>query len=233
MTVFCYKKLDKAMRLGDRFKKIREDRGLDLVSMSKLTRIPIKYLTALEDGHYSRLPKAKAHRLAYVREIAKTFQLSIAECLEKFENEFGLADTDRDHPSKGIQLFPFASISIFIRNIAAISLVFVFAGYLTWQVRGILQPPHLAIFSPTEGFVALSPRTTIEGKTEKESKLTINGADVMVNEQGVFSADIDLSPGVNTIQISATKKHGKTTTITRHVVVKLPANREPLTLKNN
>jgi cytoskeletal protein RodZ len=233
MTVFCYKKLDKAMRLGDKFKKIREDRGIDLASLSKTTRIPIKYLEAIENGFYPKLPKAKAHRIAYIREIAKFFQLPAMECVEKFENEFGLADTPLEHPTQGVRLFPFASISIFIRNLAAISLVFVFAGYLAWQVRGILQPPHLAIYSPNEGFVATTPRTTIEGETEKESHLTINGADVMVSEQGKFTADIDLSPGVNTIQVSATKKHGKTTTITRHIVVKLPANRDPLTLNKN
>jgi cytoskeletal protein RodZ len=233
MTMFCFKKVNPCLRLGDKIKKTREDRGLDLISVSKLTRIPQKYLTAIETGNYSLLPMAKAHRIAYIREIAKIFQLPAEECLEQFENEFGLAGADLEHPRRGIKLFPFSSISIFIRNFAAFAMVFVFAGYLMWQVRGILQPPHLAVFSPDEGFIVATAHTTIEGETEKESRLTVNGADVMVNEQGKFSAQIDLGPGVNTIQISATKKHGKTTTITRHIVVKLPAGRDPLTLKNN
>ena len=66
------------------------------------------------------------------------------------------------------------------------------------------------------------PQTLIEGETEKETKLTVNGKDVMVNEAGRFSTEIDLNDGVNTIAVSVTKKHGKTTTITRHVVVRLP-----------
>lgn len=222
-----------AVRLGDKIRMTREDRGLDLISVSKLTRIPLKYLEALENGQYSKLPEAKAHRLAYVREVAKIFQLSPVDCTEQFENEFGLADANLSHPRRGVRLFPFASISIFVRNFAAFAMVIVFAGYLIWQVRGILQPPQLAIFSPIEGLVATSAHTVIEGETEKESRLTINGAEVMVNEEGRFSAQIDLSAGVNTIQISATKKHGKTSTITRHIVVKLPAGHEPLTLKNN
>ena len=220
------------MRLGDKLKKLREDMGFKIDEVSKLTRIPLKYLEALENGQYSRLPKAKAHRLAYVRELAKIYCVSVNECVEKFENEFGLADANLEHPTQGVKLFPFASISIFIRNFAAFTLVIIFAGYLAWQVRGVLQPPKLTIFTPTEGYVASALKTLIEGETEKESRLTINGSEIMVSEEGLFSANLDLSPGVNTIHVSATKKHGKTTTITRHVVVKLPANREPLTLKN-
>jgi cytoskeletal protein RodZ len=233
MTIFCFKKITPTIRLGDKLKTIREERGLDLISVSKLTRIPQKYLEALENGQYTLLPKAKAHRLAYVREIAKIFQLSPADSMEQFENEFGLTGADLSHPHRGVKLFPFASISIFVRNFAAFAMVIVFAGYLIWQVRGILQPPQLAIFAPIEGFVETSAHTVIEGETEPESRLTINGADVMVSEEGKFSAQIDLGAGVNTIQISATKKHGKTTTVTRHIVVKLPASHEPLTLKNN
>jgi transcriptional regulator with XRE-family HTH domain len=232
MTVFCYKKIDPVMRLGQRIKKTREERGLDFATVSKLTMIPVKYLEALENGKYSKLPKARAHRLAYIRELTKIFQLPTAELIEQFENESGFADTPLTHPKRAVRMFPFASISIFIRNISAFAMVFLFAGYLVWQVRGILEPPRLAIFSPSEGYIANSPHTIIEGETEKESRLTVNGQDVMVNEEGKFSAQIDLSAGVNTIQISATKKHGKTTTITRHIVVKLPTNREPVSLNN-
>jgi hypothetical protein len=42
----------------------------------------------------------------------------------------------------------------------------------------------------------------------------------MVNEQGHFETKVDLTTGLNTITILATKKHGKTTAITRHIVVK-------------
>ncbi len=219
------------MRLSDQIKTAREERSLDLPSISKLTRIPEKYLEALESGNYDLLPKAKSHRVAYVRELAKIYQLSPTKCLEQFDNEFGCADTHTGHPLRGINLFPFASISIFVRNIAAFSLVLIFSGYLIWQVRGILQPPNLAIYSPSEGYVVNGSHTFIEGQTERETKLTVNGAEVMVTEEGKFSTQIDLKAGVNTIQVSATKKHGKTTTITRHIVVKLPASRDPLTLK--
>lgn len=231
MTIFCIKKMKSAMRLAEKLKKTREEQGLDLQALFKCTRIPVKYLEAIEAGEFCKLPKAKAHRIAYIKEISKTLNLDSNECIDQLEKESGLDDSPFLHPHQSIRLFPFASISIFFRNATLVAMVFFFAGYLVWQVKGILEPPYLAVFSPTEGFVVSKPRTTIEGETEKESKLTVNGQEVMVSEEGKFSTEIDLSSGVNTIEIAATKKHGKTTSITRHIVVKLSPTADPVSLK--
>lgn len=211
------------MRLGDKLREARREKSLELIDVSRITRIPEKYLEAIEVGTFTILPKAKAHRVAYVREYAKILKLEPEDCLYQFEKEAGLDDTLKSHPHQNIKIFPFASISIFLRNILVGAVALSFAGYLMWQVNGVLQPPKLSVFFPSEGYVTAVPHTTIEGETEKESKLTVNGQEVMVNEQGKFSTAIDLSNGVNTVQILATKKHGKTTTITRHIVVKLPS----------
>jgi cytoskeletal protein RodZ len=217
------------MRLGEKFHKIRTERHLEVDTVSRMTRIPPKYLEAIESGSFCSLPKARSHRTAYIRELARILEISPEECLEQFDKEAGFKDAPITHPHQGIRMFPFASISIFVRNIAIGALVVSFAGYLIWQVKGILEPPYLTIFSPSEGYIVSTPKATVEGETEKESRLTVNGQEVMVSEQGKFSTQIDLGAGVNTIDISATKKHGKTTTITRHIVVKLPT--QPVTLK--
>jgi hypothetical protein len=41
----------------------------------------------------------------------------------------------------------------------------------------------------------------------------------MVGNDGHFSGQVDLSEGINTINIVASKKHGKTTAITRNIIV--------------
>lgn len=231
MTVFCYKKATPTLRLSDKIKKTREEQGLALTQVAEISRVPLKYVVAIEDGTFNNLPKARAHRLAYVRELSEALKLPSDECLKQFENEAGFDNTASSHPHQDIKLFPFASISIIVRNLIMASMVIFFAGYLVWQVRGILEPPYLAVFSPSEGYIVNKPKALIEGETEKETKLTVNGKEIMVSEQGKFSTEIDLSAGVNTIEISATKKHGKTTSVTRHVVVKLPSEAEPISLK--
>ena len=98
-----------------------------------------------------------------------------------------------------------------------------FVGYLLWQVNGILQPPKLFVFSPNEGSVSNKLTAIVQGETEKEVHLTVNGKEARPNDKGRFEIILDLSNGVNTITISATRKHGKMATVIRHVIVKSSA----------
>lgn len=220
MSVFCFKKIDTAVRLGDQFRQRRSNLKLTLEDVVEKTRIPLKYLAALESGHFTELPKAKSHRLAYVKEYATLLKLSPAVCVSQFTCEDGLEDSIFIHPHKAVRLLPFASVSTALRATILLALVVSFASYLVWQVKRVLEPPQLAVYSPEEGHVMKEPKTTIAGETERETHLTVNGQEILVREDGSFETTIDLTAGLNTITIEATKKHGKTTIVTRHVVAK-------------
>lgn len=220
MSIFCFKKIDSAVRLGDQLKSKRENLKISLEEVSEKTRIPSKYIEALENSDFTKLPKTTAHRLAYVKEYANFLGLSPKLAVCQFTCEDGLEDSNYIPPRQEVRFSRFASISIFVRNTVLISAVVFFAAYLVWQVKGVLEPPRLMVYSPEEGFVIKDTKTTIVGETDKETHLSINGQAVMVSEAGKFETSIDLSAGLNTITIEATKKHGKTTTIVRHVVAK-------------
>jgi trehalose/maltose hydrolase-like predicted phosphorylase len=83
-----------------------------------------------------------------------------------------------------------------------------------------LEPPKLFIYSPLDGYISKQTSTMVEGETEQGAKLVINGQDVDVNNQGRFSVKLDLVSGLNTLNISTAKKHGKTTKKTVYVIVK-------------
>jgi transcriptional regulator with XRE-family HTH domain len=220
MSIFCYKNLAPAIRLGKLLKAKRKKLKLSVAKIAALTYVQPKYVQAIEQGCYHNLPPTKAHRLAYIRSFAAAVGLDTSDCLNQFDWEEGLNDAPSIHPKRNVKLFPFASVSIFLRNSLVIVLALFFVGYLGWQVKGILRPPHLAIYAPLEGYITSQPAALVQGETEKESGLKVNGQEVMVNEQGQFETKIDLSEGVNTITIEATKKHGKTTTEVRHLIVK-------------
>lgn len=219
MTVFCYKKITAPVRLGDIFKTAREARNLTIKEIAERLQIQSRYLQALEDSAFSKLPKAKVFRLAYVREYAKELGLPTDSAVEKFLAEAGLENTKVAHPRRAIKIWPFASVSIFIRNLVVITGAILFVVYLGWQVHGVLQPPRLTVYSPLDGYVSNQPSAMVQGETDRETQLTVNGQDIMVNQQGRFETKVDLTTGLNTLTISATKKHGKTTTIVRHLVV--------------
>lgn len=219
MAVFCYKKLDTASRTGTRLHDARVELGLTLEYISEKTHIQKKYLEALEANRFSKLPKAKAYRLAYIKEFAAWVGLAESDIVEQFIQENGIEDAPVVHPLKRLRINPFASITMLARNLLFISFILAFTGYLFWQVRGVLEPPRLTIFSPIEGYTVKQTSVMVAGETESETQLTINGQDIMVNNRGKFETKIDLSQGVNTLVFTATKKHGKSTSITRHLVV--------------
>ena len=221
MSIFCIKKLTGTnTRLGQKLKETRESFGVNIETTARAIRIPKKYLEAIEKNKFADLPKAKVYRLNYVREFARFLNLDETAVMEQFEKENGLKGIPRTHPTLALKNTPIFSITIFARNILAICLILLFVGYLASQVKRILEPPQLVVFSPIEGYTTSNLNVIVQGETEKECRLAINGQEIMLDESGRFNSTIDLSNGLNTIIISATKKHGKTSTVTRHIVVK-------------
>lgn len=219
MAIFCRKKLEESLHVGERLKKAREDRQLNLHDVSIKTHVPVKYLEAIESSQFDCLPSAKAHRLAYIREYAQSLDLSPASFLYQFSKESDLENYVPVHPHRSFKIRKL-SISSIIKNATVCILIISFLGYLAWQINGILRPPKLTLFTPNDGSVISQMITNVQGETEKEVQLTVNGKDIMPNYKGQFEAQVGLSSGLNTITVSAIKKHGKTTTITRHIIVK-------------
>ncbi|MEK7680461.1 MAG: helix-turn-helix domain-containing protein [Patescibacteria group bacterium] len=227
MAIFCLKNLESLVSVGERLKKARENQKMEMQDIAVKTRMPVKYIEAIETCRYNQLPEAKAHRLAYVRAYAEALGLNPASFIYQFSQECNLDEYHAPHPLMAIKLWPLGSLTNIFKSTAIACLVVGFLGYLVWQINGILHPPKLIVYSPSEGYVSTNLLTIVQGETEKEVRLQVNGKEIMANEQGKFEAEVDLSNGVNTITISAMKKHGKTTTVTRHVIVKAePKNTE-------
>jgi cytoskeletal protein RodZ len=221
MAIFNAKKIaDTEPRLGLKFRWAREVFAIDLGTASRAVKIPEKYLTAMEKNRFSDLPKAKVYRLSYVREYAKFLHLNEDSASAQFLKENGLKGVGVIHPKKFVRNTPLFSISIFARNLLAACFILLFAGYLSWQVKRVIEPPELSVFNPAEGITVTENSITVQGETEKECQLAINGQEIMPDEKGNFNLTIDLAEGLNTITITATKKHGKVSTVTRHIVVK-------------
>ncbi len=220
MSVFCVKKITPPVRLGQLLQEARLKAGLTFFSLEQKTRIAEKYLQAIEENNFSILPPARAYRLAYIREFANAVNYNSEKAAYQFINENGLGDIQVAHPQSGIKKLQTHLTSWLVRSILIIGIIIIFVGYLGWQVKGVLTPPALNIYTPIEGSIVSQNEIFVAGDTEKETHLTINGQEIRVDERGKFNTSLNLSTGVNTITITATKKHGKTITITRHVVVK-------------
>lgn len=221
MSVFCYKPIKIPVRLGERFRSTRESYGWNIESAERRSHIPRKYMTALETGKFDDLPRAKAHRLAYVKQYATILGLDAEDCTSQFCNENGLTGvshivkiTSATAAQRG------QSISVIVRNIVLTLCIFLFIGYLAWQVKGIIEPPSLTVVSPLDGSVVSERTILVQGEAESGTRLTVNGQEVAGDSRGQFRIPIDVVEGLNTLTIAATKKHGKTTERLINVILK-------------
>ena len=79
-----------ARRLGydGRFlKAVRESQGMSIEALSQATRISRRYLEAIEDNGFERLPAATFVR-GYVKEIVRELDIEHTDALQGFMNLF-------------------------------------------------------------------------------------------------------------------------------------------------
>ena len=220
MSIFCYKKIDTEQCLSWELKEARAQQQLSLEEVSKATRIPLKYLEAFENNRFLELPKATAHQRAYLRQLCQLYKIDFNTAIYKFSCDGGLKNTTLPYLQE-VSTEKLRPLSLLIRNLSLTIFVLFFISYLGWQIHGIMTPPKLIVYSPIEGQISNRTEITVQGETDKENHLLANGQEIKVNEQGKFNDIILLANGVNTITLSTAKKHCKTTTVVRHVVVSI------------
>lgn len=82
-------------------------------------------------------------------------------------------------------------------------------AYAFYEARGIVFGPEITITSGVQE--VREPYVRITGKAERIAKLSMNGKEIPVTEDGVFDQPYLLSPGLNRILLDATDKYGRTT----------------------
>ena len=205
-----------------RLKKLRKEENKTIEEISQKTKIDKKYLLALEECRFKDLPKA----LIYQKNIIKAYVGALQVNPDSFLNQYLIEETvkkkctdPQQRKNKSTQNW-LCHLPDIIKYGALILVVIILISYLGWQVKKIVEPPNMIVYSPQEGLILTESRLTVHGEAELGSTVSINGQEISLDESGDFIQDIDLQPGVNAFVITAKKKHGKATTEVRNVVLK-------------
>ena len=70
---------------------------------------------------------------------------------------------------------------------------------------------------PKEDMVIQQESFTVRGKTDSGAYLTINGENVYVASDGSFSKEVQLTSGINVIEVKAVNNFEKSTKIVRQI----------------
>lgn len=220
VTGFISKRISREKKLGDRLRALRVEHRASLPSVAGALHIPEHCLLDLEDGRYERLPESIYVR-NFIRAYAGLFGRDCAPFLDLFEVEFEKSRADRPKeklvPNVAIKksyLLPtvlIARVSLF--GLLGLALLV----YLGFEVRKITTAPAVTIFEPVEEAVTKSGEIVVRGKSEPESRIQINGEDVLADSAGTFRETVRLQRGLNLITISAKKRRSKERIIFRRV----------------
>ncbi len=206
---------------GQILQSARKNKKLELEDVARITKIRTQFLALIEADNYSGLPSGTVAK-GFIRNYSEFLQLVPENVLATFrrdfvENKLGqiVPRALADPVSQQASWTPRATI------IAVVVLVFtVFGGYLARQYWILIGPPTLEIINPKDGQVSSESAILIEGETDPEATISIEGQLVALDKGGQFSFRVPLISGENNISIVATSKSGKTTTLTRRVLLR-------------
>lgn len=184
----------------------RQKRGLSIDQLSSLTKIDSKYIGALEQDDYAKLP-SETFAKGFIRNLSLRLDLNPHELIAIFRRDFRLPEQPLSSgrhrrlvlPDNTIQVLPFV-----LGGVA-------FLVYLIFQFRAIVTPPKLTIARPETGAVLISP-VEIEGETEIDATVFINEeTKVRPDSSGHFFARVNLSLGETVIELKTVNRFSRST----------------------
>lgn len=222
MTALFHKKhLSCPDRVCIRLKHARKTAGVTLKELSVRTKISSTYLKALEECRFTELKAPSMYQKQFVKRYLEALNLDPAPFLEQFwEEEVKYTSHKTVHPKINYKRWHLSDLPNVARYLATAGAVFAVLIYMGIQVVNTLQAPPLTLVSPEDGFITQEKTIAIKGHTDPEIKVDVNGENIMNDERGAFNQIVTLTPGVNTIVVTAKNKHGKITEETRRVIYK-------------
>lgn len=217
--VFTARKVEVTL-FWDKIRKARESYGLSKSKIAKYLNAPEKYIDYLEAGEIDFLPP-EVYVKGFLRRYAKLLNIDEKEMVGEYEKELNVANHFKKEDRRKIPVIRSprlvvtpAFFAIFFAVLAAAGA----AGYFYHQLRFVVAPPRLQIFSPLDNSRSENKSLEISGATDIESRLTINGQEVYIDKNGEFKKFLNLASGVNTIQIKSINRFGKESLAERKIL---------------
>jgi len=184
------------------FRATRKKQRISLKIVAEKTKIPLKYLQAIEKGDYQSFPGFHYAQL-YVRDYARFLHLSPFKMVSLFRRDW---EGDWEEQKKEPSYFPqplrrrtFFSLS----GLAAIGGILLVGGYLFRQYLVFNSPPPLEVRT-----FCLPGKVIIEGQTSPQATVKIEEKAVLVESKGQFKKEL-LFPWPKTVVIQAESPSGK------------------------
>jgi len=221
MTAFIARQvLSEYKSIGDQLRFTRLQKGFSLEEVSGRLKVRLEYLRALEDEDYVLLPGGIYGKI-FLKKYVNFLGLDYKNIVKNFvkERKIYLSEADDVFSKKVIKRHKLIIFPKVFRNILIILAIITCVLYLGIYLKKITAAPKLAIIEPTSNQVQKELSINVQGETEPESEVAINGQSVLIDKRGMFWQTIVLKKGVNIIMVKAKKKYSREQTVTRQILV--------------
>ena len=165
-------------KIGEIFQEERKKRHLSISEVVKKTKIPQKFLLAIESGDYSQLPCGLYPHL-YVKEYSRFLKLSEKKMVAIFRRDYR-------SPKSSKKRFYSTNLKSWLRwqrFLGGGLIILIFGGYLFYQYISFVSPPKIKLVVTN----LPSGEKVIKGKTDTRATLKIDGEIVNLDKNGRFS----------------------------------------------
>jgi cytoskeletal protein RodZ len=199
--------------VGEILKEIREKKNLNLSEVEKAIKIKERLLLALEKNDFGQITDATIVK-GFIKNYAEFLGLSSQDILAIFRRDF-IEDKMGQIIPRGVYEplnQPKISWTPRLTIILGFSLVFlVILYYFGLQIFNLFGAPSLEITAPSPNASVKIDKVRIQGKTNPDAVILINGELALVSNDGVFEKVINLLPGENKVLVEAISRRDKKT----------------------
>lgn len=196
-----------------------KEKGLTLKKLSEVSGIALKHLENLNSGNFEALP-ATPYVRGYLQRISEILEFNPAPWWQSLKREEDIARSGNEDAlpkNRFVKKSPAKKIWIVI-------LILIPLLYFGIRFSKIFGRPEITVaYPPSEAIVSVpTGEITLQGNLKGGDKVMLNGEAIPLNEDGSWQKGLLLTPGLNTIEITAKKFLGRETKIIRQVIYEPP-----------
>lgn len=208
---FTFRRIRTSQTLGEKLRRARKKKGVDLLEAELQTKVRAKYLESLEREDFDLLPNdiyVKGFLTAYCQYLGLDSEKMLKLYKQQKLAHKSIKDDSFSLPKvqsqKSITITPKLAIMVLVIIFCLSAVV-----YISAQVLSFASAPKLVVSEPGHDLVVEDENIRVKGETNPGVTLKINKEPIVVSPNGQFESDITLQKGINTIIITASSKSNK------------------------
>ncbi|MCR4261257.1 MAG: helix-turn-helix domain-containing protein [Candidatus Colwellbacteria bacterium] len=207
--------MDEVEDIVEVLKKLMKSKGVSSSRLASLTDVPSRFIDAILEGNFDQLPSQP-----YIR--GYLFKISNALGAEN-DYLWHIFRSSVEAPSSGeYDRLPINRFAL--QKMSRKTMIWILAGlmiflFISLNFNRIAGKPRIDVTVPD---TAEESVITVSGTINPDDRLTLNGEIIYTNDIGAFEKQVQLEPGINTLEFKAKRYLGRETKLVKQVFYQPP-----------